>query len=144
MDYDDPKVEEQWCNERRREVSAYLQRQGVAHNQIGEWPAWHVAPYVSVWAIESKANPGWVGWWVISGDLPTDHVSASNIKHPREAVAAFATRWHDIAVHMAQGKPTQDFSIGIPSEWPTLAPLLASRAELLQTWATDADLWSNL
>ena len=83
-DYDDPPVEEQWCEDRRAQVAAYLQREGVEHGQIGEWPAWHVAPYVSIWAIESKKRPDRVGWWVICGDLPTDYVSAAKIKHPRD------------------------------------------------------------
>ncbi len=87
-DYDDPAIEEQWCQERRAQVEAYLQHQRVEHGRVGEWPAWHVAPHVSLWAIESKVRPDWVGWWAICGDLPTDYVSAANIKHPREAVRA--------------------------------------------------------
>ena len=51
-DYEDPAFEEQWCEARRAEVAAYLEREGVVHGRmhgrIGEWPAWHVAPYVSV------------------------------------------------------------------------------------------------
>ena len=91
-DYDDPATEHRWCADRRVEVADYLAAEGVAHGQIGAWPAWHVAPYVSVWAIESKRKPGWVGWWVLCGDLPTDYVSAATIKHPRKAVEAFAHR----------------------------------------------------
>ena len=58
MDYDDPNVEERWCSERRSEVAAYLAAEGVTHGRIGEWPAWHLAPHVSIWAIESQAKPG--------------------------------------------------------------------------------------
>jgi hypothetical protein len=144
VDYDNPEVEECWCNDRRNDVCAYLQQQGVAHGQVGEWPAWYLAPYVSIWAIESKTNPGWVGWWVISGDLPMDYVSAATIKHPREAMEAIAARWHSAAEHMAHGKPSSNFSIGTPSDWQALAPQLASRAELLQAWASDSDLWRDL
>src|SRR6266446_5228772 len=52
-DYDDPAVEERWCNEQRVNVTNYLSSQKVKHGRIGDWPAWHVAPYVSIWAIES-------------------------------------------------------------------------------------------
>src|SRR5688572_31851449 len=75
VDYDDSDVEKQWCETARSQVARYLETQSVSHGQIGEWPAWHVAPYVSIWAVESQARPGWVGWWVICGDLPTDYVS---------------------------------------------------------------------
>lgn len=58
-DYDDPALEERWCMARRDEVGEYLQRQGLSHGEIGEWPAWHVAPISSIWAIESLKAPGW-------------------------------------------------------------------------------------
>jgi hypothetical protein len=144
VDYDDPDVEERWCNERRSAVIAYLAQQHLVHGAVGEWPAWHVAPYVSIWAIESACKPGWVGWWVISGDLPTDYVSADAIKHPREAMRAIAVRWQGAAVLMAQGTGPPGVAIGSPNDWPSLAPLLESRAKLLQEWAGDESLWSRL
>ena len=76
---------------------AYLAREQLEHGQVGEVPAWFVEPYVSVWAVESLRAPGWVGWWVICGDLPTDVMSANEIKHPRDAVRAFSRSWMDIA-----------------------------------------------
>jgi Domain of unknown function (DUF4826) len=85
-DYDEPAVEERWCREQRANVARYLRSQKVRHGRIGDWPAWHVAPYVSVWAIESVVQPEWIGWWVISGDLPTDYVSSRDVsppQHPR-------------------------------------------------------------
>jgi hypothetical protein len=45
---------------------------------------------------------------------------------------------------MAKGETSTDFTIGLPKDWPSLAPLLATRAKLLQDWATDARLWSDL
>jgi len=143
MDYDDPQAEERWCSERRTEVARYLAQENVAHGQIGEWPAWHLAPYVSVWAIESRSDPGWVGWWVICGDLPTDYVSAATIKHPRDALLSFVTRWRAAADHMARGETPPDFTIGPRSEWPRLTPMLASRAESLQDMVADTGLWGE-
>lgn len=144
MDYDDPEIEERWCEERRRDVADYLQLQGVRHGAIGEWPAWHVAPYVSIWAIESASNPGWVGFWVICGDLPTDYVSSQALKHPRDVMRAFADRWSKVAENMAKGQPSPDVNIGSPSDWPTLGPMLASRAATLRRWADDAAMWEDL
>jgi hypothetical protein len=85
-EYDEPNVEDAWCNERRAEVAAYLVAQRVLHREVGDWPAWHLAPYVSVWAIESAVEPGSMGWWVISGDLPTDYASSDGLPDPREAL----------------------------------------------------------
>jgi hypothetical protein len=142
-DYDDPAVEEAWCQDRRAEVSKHLQREGVDHGRIGEWPAWHIAPYVSVWAIESITRPGWVGWWAISGDLPTDYVSAKEIKQPREAVLAIANRWLEVSSCLARGVPHPELKIGTSTEWPSSAPLLESRASTLLEWANDQSLWEE-
>ena len=143
-DFDDPAVEEQWCQERRAQVEEYLLGQGVAHGRIGEWPAWYVAPYVSVWAVESRARPEWVGWWVICGDLPTDYVSATQIKHPREAIRAFAERWRELARLMANEDQAPGIRIGRPEDWPVLAPLLNARASMFLAWADDDELWEPL
>ena len=142
-DYDDPAVEEQWCEERRAEVTAYLQRERVEHGRVGEWPAWHVAPYVSIWAIESKKRPDWIGWWVICGDLPTDYISAAKTKHPREAMRAIAEEWREQAKLMASGEGHADIRIGQPDDWATLAPLLETRASMLLQWANDDSLWQD-
>lgn len=142
--YDEPAVQEQWCGARRAEVMAYLQREGVEHERVGEWPAWHVAPYVSVWAIESKARPDWVGWWVICGDLPTDFVSAGTIKHPREAIKSIAAEWRQQAQLMTSGERRDDIRIGRPEEWASLAPLLDARASLLLEFAEDDSVWADV
>jgi hypothetical protein len=114
---DDPAVEERWCNERRAQVADYLKREGVTHGRIGEWPAWHTAPYVSVWAIESAKCHESVGWWVICGDLPTDYVSAANVKHPREAMRAISERWLELSGYMIRGEKHPDTTVGTPEEW---------------------------
>ena len=141
--YDDPEIEEQWCTERRAEVAEYLMREGVKHGRVGEWPAWHVAPYVSIWAIESSKQPEYVGWWVLCGDLPTDYISAENIKHPRDAILAIARRWLDASSLMARGEQPPTMSIGPVENGLELAPLLETRANILIKWANDRSLWEE-
>ena len=140
-DYDDPAVEEKWCADQKAQVAAYLAREGVVHGKVGEWPAWHIAPIASVWAIESKKSPGWVGWWVICGDLPCDYVSADTIKHPREAVRAIAKSWLKQSKLMAKGKTGASVSIGPAEEWASLAPMLNSRASTLLELVNDNEAW---
>jgi hypothetical protein len=143
-DYDDPDVEDAWCEARRAEVATYAKDQHIDHLGIGEWPAWHVAPYVSVWALESSERPGWVGTWVICGDLPSDHVGKAQAADPREAVRAFAARWRAAAPAMARGEPHPELAIGrTAAERQKLAPLLSSRAELLARWAEDDEIWEE-
>lgn len=144
-DFDDPRTEEAWCAAARECVAAYLANEGVTHGEIGEWPAWHVTPYVSVWAVESNTRSGWVGWWVVCGDLPTDYVSAQGVGHPREALRVIARRWRGYCDSVRNGTPPKEFGIRLVTESPAeLLPLLESRAQVLEEWADDDAIWNDL
>lgn len=52
----------EWCVMQRQKVLDYLTMQDLVQPTVSEWPAWHVAPIVSVWAVESVKRPGSVGW----------------------------------------------------------------------------------
>lgn len=142
-DYDDPEVEVNWFSERRFDVAEYLQHEGIIHGKIADKPTWYVAPYVSLWAIESFERPGSIGWWAISGDLPNDYVSANKAGNPRAAIQAIATLWREAAEFMERGELHPDFVIGSGEQREELAPLLASRAEILLEWASDSELWDE-
>jgi len=133
--------EERWCQERRAQVAEYLRAEGIRHGRIGDWPAWHMSPYVSIWAIESGTTPDSVGWWVICGDGPTDYVSAKRVKDPRAAVQAFADRWNEVASYMLRAEPHPTIELGSPKTWVELGPLLKRRAELLSSSAADDSVW---
>lgn len=113
------------------------------HGDVGEWPSWHIYPHVAVWAVESTAHPGNVGWWAISGDLPTDYTTCGSKRHPREGVEDIALRWQAAASQWEEGIHTQDWTIGSTDNEAALAPLLASRASLLLSYAADDSLWSE-
>jgi len=135
--------ESAWVADERKKVVAYLAAQGVDHLGVGEWPAWHVCPYLAVWAVQSKKSPGVVGWWAISGDVPTDYIGSADAKHPREAMVHFSRQWDALSNHMARGVAHPNSKIGNRSDWPTLAPLLRTRGELLGRFAADETIWSD-
>lgn len=142
-DYEDPATEKQWCLDRRTQVIEYLEHEKVNHGEVADWPAWHVAPYVSLWAVESKKIFGLVDLWVICGDMPTDYISSEAIKHPREALEAFSKRWAKLSSLMCKGERDPSITIGSPENWQELAPLLKVRAEILDEWSRDASLWDE-
>jgi Domain of unknown function (DUF4826) len=141
---DDPlsSEDEGIANERMR-VEEYLRRHGVDHLGVGEFPAFHVQPYLALWAVQSKKSPGWIGWWAISGDLPTDYISSNEGRHPREALHAFAGHWVKAANAMLDGKKYADYSIGTPEQWPELGKLLKRRARVIRRFAADETLWAD-
>lgn len=139
----DEEQEERWCEEQRKCVVDYLRGQGLAHGEVGDWPAWHIAPYVSVWAIESLKQPGFVGWWAISGDLPTDYVTCGPERHPRAALRDFAGRWKIAAAAFAEGRQPEGFTMGSGAIRPDLAGLLEERAKMLLRLAEEDGVWEE-
>lgn len=140
----DEASEEAWVTEQRSNVADYLRREGVEHGEIGEWPAWHVQPCLAIFAVESLLFPRRMGWWVISGDCPTDCVTFSDTTdHPREAMRYFARQWADVAAHMLRGEPHPGMTIGTPDQWPELGDLLQRRSELLYQFADDDSIWDD-
>lgn len=145
-DYDDPEVEARWCDAQRKAVADYLRSQKLKHGRIGDGPAWHVAPHVSIWAVESLSRPEWIGWWAICGDLPTDYLSAADVEppqHPRKALRIFAENWLGIVQAWREGREIEHTRIGDLSSRNELGPLLESRARMLMTWAQDDALWEE-
>jgi hypothetical protein len=102
MSSSEPTSEDSWCAERSADVAACLQLQGIEHGRIGEWPAWHVMPYASVWAVESPHRPEWIGWWVISGDLPSDVLAAPRPDHAARRTARF---WQTLGAARRVARP---------------------------------------
>lgn len=145
-DYDDPEIEEAWCNSARIRIIDYLREEKVEHGRVGDWPAWHIAPIVSIWAIESLVRPEWIGWWVICGDLPTDYIPATDVEppqHPRKALRVFATKWQNYAKVWSEGKEVKGFRIRGCKSHKDLAPLLATRAEIFSEWVNDDSFWED-
>ena len=139
---DQETIEDSWIAEQRKVVEDYLRDQGVDHRGVGEYPAFHVYPYLALWAVQSKKTLGMIGWWAISGDVPTDYISGSEGRHPRIALRAFAREWRKLSGSMLRGEERPDYVIGTRDQWPILGDLLQRRAEILQDYADDADLWN--
>lgn len=131
--------EDAWCGERRAEVAQYLHDHSLDHGQIGEVPAWFVAPLISVWTIESLKSPGWVGWWAVCGDLPTDYCSAESCRHPSLAVKRIAERWNE---EISATGP-DDSEIGSTGLLVALLPLLQARTKLLLDIRDDDAAWPD-
>ena len=133
--------EDAWALEQREVAVRYLsQRDGLEYGELGEWPAWFLAPHIAVWAVESLKRPGWVGWWVVCGDLPTDYCSADDCRHPRLALRRIAERWREA---LAQTKPG-DATIGATGLDASLSELLAHRAEVVLNMADDDEVWVDV
>jgi hypothetical protein len=119
-----------WAADQRKVVEHYLQAQGCDHAGVSLEPRWYLSPYLAVWAVRSKANPDLVGWWAISGDVPTDYMTARReLRGTADVLAAFGAQWSRAAEAMSRG---QYAGIGRRENMAELAPLLRTRAEMLK------------
>jgi len=132
-----------WCVMQRQKVLDYLTLQDLVRPNVSERPAWHVAPIVSVWAVESVKRPGWVGWWAISGDCPTDYVPCGGERNPRQALRDIGRRWLEGADHWTKGERSSDWGLHTAEQEQELAPLLAARAKLLLDFAANDSNWGE-
>ena len=94
-----------------------------------------------MWAIESGTVRGWVGWWVVCGDCPTDYVTCTGDRTARSAIEMIAARWREATALLKNGKQHPQFTVGTPEAARELAPLLEARAELLEQFALDDSIW---
>jgi hypothetical protein len=124
-----------WISTQRQIVERYLVDEGLEHDGVSREPRWFVSPYVAIWAIRSKKSPDRVGWWAISGDLPTDYMTTEREHCAADILRAFAARWRDAARRMALGMQPDGFVIGPPDRARELAPLLEARSKLLKEFA---------
>lgn len=140
-DYDDPVLEARWLAEQRANVQRYLEGESVLHGNISPEPEWFLAPYISLWTVESLKTPGSPGWWAISGDLPTDYLRAADAATARGALREFAQRWTEVSACMLRGEQHPTVKIGNEKNRQNLGDLLQQRAEILQQWANDDVMW---
>ncbi|WP_267388708.1 DUF4826 family protein [Sphingomonas sp. GC_Shp_3] len=142
---DDPNKEadDEWCAKQREQVIVYLSDEGFHSPTVGDWPAWHVTPVVSVWAVESVEYPGAVGWWAVSGDFPTDYITCSGDRSPRQALREIGDRWRKAAALWADRKSADGFGLRNAANEHELAPMLAIRAELFLNFAADDRNWEQ-
>ena len=132
-----------WNRSMREQAITYLESQGIDSPQVGECPAFEVAPKFGIWCVESKKQRGKIGWWVFAGDCPTDYVSEDGQCHPRAALTSLVKRWADCVPQMKDGNQPPGVSFGDGLDIRELGDLLDRRVGILQDWIADEDLWEE-
>ena len=121
----------------RQVVVNHLSVEKVEHGGVSLEPRWFLSPYIAIWAVRSKDQPDRIGWWAISGDLPTDYITCSHERDDADVLLSFSRAWKQLAADMAAGVPRPDYQIGPPGREKEFAPLLLARAEMLERFAKD-------
>lgn len=129
--------EEIWLAVERLKVLDYLAEMGCRHAGVAEWPAFHIEPDFALWAVQSTKHDGRIGWWAISGDVPTDYMTSTDGESPQEALRHFSRQWADVAEHLRSGREHPTMDPGNRDQWPELAEMLQQRSDALAAYADD-------
>ncbi|WNC70596.1 DUF4826 family protein [Thalassotalea psychrophila] len=119
-----------WVREQYQKATKYLAEKGLVTENVAPKESRYLAPVVAVWKLNTLSD-GAV--WVISGDLPCDHIPTTVADSVRETLRNFSMKWQLQAQNIENNgsdKTQLDF-----------AKLLISKAEGLYQLFENDDLW---
>ncbi len=133
--------EKKWLQQEHGKLQQYASRNTLDLTRIIQKDSAILPPYVAVWFIESKSNLK--GFWVITGDLPSDHIVGDNAQSARDAIKYFALRWQLKAENILIKLEQESSEAGSNNTKKQFAEILISRADTLYQFADKDDLWKN-
>ncbi len=120
-----------WVRSQFQKANLHLAEKGVVMDSVAVQDSRYLPPYVAVWKINALDKQS---YWVISGDLPTDHIELKAAENARDALRAFSFRW--------QIKAQQLVDAGIKDQTAgDYAKLLVNRAHSLYQLFESEKLW---
>ena len=123
----------EWVRAQFQKANEYLATKGIIPDNVAVSESRYLPPLVAVWKLNTRDAKS---FWVISGDLPTDHMPFSAAPNAREAIRAFALHWQLKAEQIAQAGFTDKTQV-------EFANLLVSRAEGLYDLFDNEPLWQG-
>ncbi|WP_233081295.1 DUF4826 family protein [Rheinheimera soli] len=123
----------EWVRAQFQKANQYLAEKGILPDTVAVSESRYLTPLMAVWKITAQDRKQ---YWVVSGDLPTDHLPLSAAKDAREAVRAFSLNW--------QMKAEQVMNSGaIDKTKVDFANLLVNRAHSLYDLFDKEELWNS-
>lgn len=125
------KARADWVREQFQKANEYLASKGILPDNVAVSESRYLPPFFAVWKLNTKEKQS---YWVISGDLPTDHMAVSAAANARDAVRAFSMHW--------QLKAQQIFESGMNEKTQLeFGNLLVTRAHDLYDMFNNDELW---
>ena len=82
--------QETWVKQQYQTAVKYLAEKGIVTEKVAVEQSRYIAPEIAIWQFTSVDSQG---YWVISGNLPCDHVHLESAPVAREALRHFALKW---------------------------------------------------
>ena len=120
-----------WVRTQFQKANEYLATKGIIPDNVAVSESRYLPPLVAIWKLNTRDAKS---FWVISGDLPTDHMPLSAAPNAREAMRSFALHWQLKAEQIAQAGFSDQTQVDF-------ANLLVKRAEGLYDLFDNEQLW---
>ncbi|TRX56918.1 DUF4826 family protein [Thalassomonas sp. M1454] len=112
-------------------ATKYLADKGIVTNSVTAEDSRYLLPIVSVWKLNTLADGT---LWVISGEVPCDHIPVKAAATAQEALRHFSMKWQLQAENIMQSSRGDETQV-------KFAQLLVKRAEGLHHLCNDEKLW---
>jgi hypothetical protein len=121
--------QQQWVRKQYQVATKYLAEKGVVTKSVQLEESRYILPALALWKLTAIDGNK---FWVLCGDLPSDHSSVDVAPNAREALRHFSLKWQMQAENLLQAKD---------EEQNKFAQLLIGRAEGLYKLFDDESLW---
>jgi len=122
---------QKWIRDQYQAATKYLAEKGVVTHSVQDTESRHLVPLFALWKLTSIEGKS---YWVLSGDLPKDHIGSDMAPNGREALRHFSLKWQMQAENLLKSDN---------EEQHTFANLLVSRAERLYELCENDSLWQS-
>ena len=129
----------QWVKEQHGDLLSYCSRNDLKITNIIQKDSAILPPIAAVWLVDSKQSAQ--QFWVITGDLPNDHIQAGNAVNAREALRHFSLRWQLKSEKILNSLESRKADPSRDNTEKEFADLLISRAEGLFELFENKQLW---
>lgn len=123
--------QQQWIREQYQIATKYLAGKGIVTDSVKVEDSRYLVPLLALWKVNSLEGKS---FWVLCGDLPSDHSSFDVAPNAREALRHFSLKWQMQAENLLQTKN---------EEQNDFANLLIGRADGLYKLYEDESLWKS-
>jgi len=133
--------EQAWIRQEHGKVLEYASRNILDLSRIRQNDSAILPPFIAIWLVESKSHSK--GFWIITGDLPSDHIVGDSAQSARDAIKHFALKWHLKAENInieLEKEASETESYNSKKEF---AEILIAKADGLYQCAARDDLWNT-
>jgi len=133
-----PMTEEQqatWVRDQFQKANAYLAEKGILTERVLTKESRYLIPQIAIWKFDVQGTTEKT--WAISGEVPTDHISANAAGTARDALRYFCYRWQ-----LQADKILQEGDSATATE-KEFAALLVRNAESYYPLTEDEKMWAE-